>query len=223
MKRMILIVLALALVFDFTSAMAQRRGGGRGGGSSNWYGQAPSSKAELYFLGGYAWTVSQDAVVGNQPGKIDITNAEFWGIAADINVRPEAQLTLLYRRQESDIVFKYSGLTENLSPVALEYYQIGAVSGIQRGNVRPFTSVTLGASRFAFEDYDDSWKFAVIFGLGAKVYLNEKIALRVQGNLPISITDGFVGVGTGGLSLGGTGITQFDLYAGIGILLGSNP
>lgn len=221
MKRMILIVVTLAIVFDFSAAMAQRRG--RGGGGGNWYGEAPTSKAEVYGIGGYAWTLSQDAWIGTRAGKIDIKNGGMWGIAADINVRPEAQLTLLYRRQDSEITFKSLGQTESLTDLAVEYYQIGAVTGIQRGNVRPFTSVTLGASRFAFKDYDDSWKFAVIFGLGAKMYLSEKIALRVQGNIPISITDGFVGVGTGGLSLGGTGITQFDLYAGIGILLGSAP
>lgn len=222
MKRMLMIVVTLVIALDFTAAMAQRGGGG-GGGGGNWYGNAPSHKAEVYFIGGYAWTLSQDAWVGDQPGSIDIKNSGLWGIAADINVRPEAQLTLLYRRQDSELTFKTGGRTEPLTDLALEYYQIGAITGVQRGNVRPFTSVTLGASRFAFKDYDDSWKFAVIFGLGAKMYLNEKISLRVQGNIPISITDGFVGVGTGGLSVGGTGITQFDLYAGIGILLGSAP
>ena len=219
MKRMVLIVLTLLIALDFTAAMAQRRGGGQ---AQPWYGEAPSHKAEIYALGGYVWTLSQDAWINDRAGKIDIKDGGGWGIAADINVRPEAQLELLYRRQDSELTFKSGGLTETISDMAVEYYHIGVVTGVQRGNIKPFTAVTLGATRFAFKDYGDEWKFSVIFGLGVKMFLNDRIALRFQGNIPISITNGFVGVGTSGLSLGGTGITQLDLFASVGILFGDS-
>ena len=115
------------------------------------------------------------------------------------------------------------GTKQDTGDIAIEYWQIGGVGGVKRGNVLPFGMVTLGATRFVVDTEtisDDTWKFSMIFGFGAKVYMSDKIGLRFQGQFPISFTSGGLAVGTGGLGLFGTGITQFSVQAGLIIALG---
>jgi hypothetical protein len=89
----------------------------------------------------------------------------------------------------------------------------------------PFGMVTLGGVKYSFDQlgYEDMWKFSMILGLGAKFYVNEKIALRVQGRMPFAFLGSSVGfgVGTGGAYAGvsGYGIAQFDVSIGLAILL----
>jgi hypothetical protein len=59
----------------------------------------------------------------------------------------------------------------------------------------------------------------VIPGIGVKYYASERIALRGQLDLPISFLGAGVGFGTGGLSVGGWGITQIGVSAGLSLLL----
>ena len=93
-----------------------------------------------------------------------------------------------------------------------------AVKGMQKGKVKPFTALSLGGSRFA-DDSGDNWYFSILVSLGAKIHLNDKIGIMGSGQMGISFTDAFAGIGTGGVSIGGTGITQFDLVAGLIITL----
>ena len=65
----------------------------------------------------------------------------------------------------------------------------------------------------------DDWKFSIILSLGAKIYVHEKIGFMLAGQMPWTFTDAFLGIGTGGLSIGGSGIVQFDLAAGLMITL----
>ena len=89
-----------------------------------------------------------------------------------------------------------------------------------QGNVMPYGLFSLGGTRYAESGgADDIWKFSVILGLGAKVYMSEKIGLLVQGRMPFTFTGGGIGIGTGGASIVGTGIAQFDIGAGLMILM----
>jgi len=180
-------------------------------------------RVEIIPMYGYAWTVSQDATITDQTGtvrtgQLDIKDSGFWGVALDINAHPFAQLRLLYRRQDSELTFKSAGSTESGGDMAVEYLQIGALKGMVKGNVRPYSGLTLGGTRYS-NDIDDAWKFSIILNLGAKIYLNEKIGLMLGGEMPWTFTDAFLGIGTGGLSVGGSGIVQFDLVAGVMIML----
>ena len=84
----------------------------------------------------------------------------------------------------------------------------------------PYTILTLGATRFNDKDLSsDDWKFSVIPGIGVKYYASPRIALRFQADIPISFLGAGVGFGTGGLSVGGWGITQIGVSAGASILL----
>ncbi|MCI0451485.1 MAG: hypothetical protein L0Z51_03715 [Candidatus Latescibacteria bacterium] len=194
--------------------------------SSSTYGSKPAKKADIVVLGGYAWTLAQDVVLNYaNAGELDITDNPFWGVAIDFNVARQGggktgQLRLLFRREDSDVTFvSYtpSNPTGSLD-CAVEYWQIGGLGGVERGNAMPFTSVTLGATRLVAGDVDE-WKFSMIFGLGVKVYTEGKFGFMIQGNWPITFTDswGGVTVGTGGagVAVGGTGISQLDVGGGV--------
>jgi opacity protein-like surface antigen len=185
-----------------------------------------SHRVEVFGYGGYAWTGSIDAWYANYSGKLDIKDSGIWGIEADVNVRPDAQLVLLYSRQDSKVTFGYGGAKIAEGDVAVEQWQIGGMSGVRRGNVMPFGMFTLGGARI-IPDWggatsDDVWKFSIILGLGAKIYINDKIGLRVQGRMPWMIIDGgaYLGCGTGGCysSFGGSGMVQGDVSGGLFVM-----
>ncbi|HEX5132474.1 MAG TPA: hypothetical protein VFX92_08305 [Candidatus Krumholzibacteria bacterium] len=212
MKRVLLGALCVLLLAP--SARAQYS-------ASRTYTPAATHKAELILLGGYAWTMSMDVYAGITPGELDFTDSGYYGAALDVNLaRPgqkTAQVRLMYRRSDGEVELRT--LTDRQSADAsIEYWQIGGVGGLKRGNAMPFTCVTLGGTRLVAGDRDD-WKFSMIFGLGVKVYASPKIGFMIQGNWPITFTDtwGGVTVGTGGagVAIGGTGISQLDVGGGL--------
>jgi len=203
-------------------ADAQRRGGGGG------FGFVPMDhKLEVSALYGYSWQSDYEVFdyVTNRGGKFDIKSNDNWGVELDVNVRPGAQLALLYNRMSSRATVQ---LTNPPGPklgrdIDVEYWQIGGLSGPFNGKVMPYGGLTVGATRY-IAGGDDSWKFSFIPQLGAKFYANDKIAVRVHARLPITLIDsGFgFGFGTGGsyASINGTGVVAFDLGGGISFLLG---
>ncbi len=216
MKKIVL--LCVLLIVPAGSAFAQYTG-------ESTYGSAPAHKADIVFLGGYAFTMSSDVTVaGLGTGEIDLEDAAFYGVALDFNVvrqtDKQGQIRLLWRREDSDLVFRpfIPGDPSPSVDLSVEYWQIGGVGGVRRGKTMPFTSVTLGATRFAADGNDD-WKFSMIFGLGVKVYTSDKIGIMIQGNWPITFTDAWggatVGTGGAGVAIGGTGISQLDIGGGL--------
>jgi hypothetical protein len=214
MKRMLPGVLCLLLVAP--AARAQYSA------STTAARPAAAHKAELIPLGGYAWTMAMDVYTGLTTGELDFKDAAYYGAALDVNLAPPgayktAQLRLLYRRSDSKLQLKsYTDVQE--VDAAIEYWQIGGLGGVKKGNAMPFTCITLGGTRLVAGDTDD-WKFSMIFGLGVKVYTSPKVGFMIQGNWPITFTDtwGGVSVGTGGASVGitGTGISQLDVGGGL--------
>ena len=183
-------------------------------GSQGFHFEQPAHKFEIIPMYGYTWTVSQSATYSGFGGDLDFKNSDFWGIAIDINTKPGVQARLLYRRQDTKLTWKQIGITEELGDVAVEYWHVGAVGGMVKGNMMPFTSLTLGGTRYV-TDLEDNWKFSIILSIGAKVHLNDRIGLMVAGQMPYTFTDAFLGIGTGGVSIGGYGIVQFDVVAGL--------
>jgi len=218
-------IASLALALASGDALAQR-GGQRGSSRSR---SSAQHTAEITPFGGYVWTFSREAFYGTTGGKVDISDSGFWGVAVDINVRPGGFLHLLYQRQDADLTFStYGGINiapqAARTPIGVEYWQIGGVGGMPQGNILPFTSLSLGATRYILKDFNqDEWKFSIILGLGAKVYANDRLGLRVQARMPWTIFSGGAGIGCGGggcyTTFGGTGIAQIDVSAGLMILL----
>ncbi len=212
-KRVMVCALFIVCVASVASAQRNSR--------TSSYGSTSDHRAELIPLGGYAWTTSIDVRSGLTYGVLDFKDAGFFGVALDVNTMnrsgKEGQLRLLYRRSNSQV--QYRSLSKNVDQDAsVEYWHIGGLGGVRRGNTLPYASFTLGATRL-MAGGEDSWKFSTILGLGVKAYMSPKIGLMVQGNWAFTWTDvwGGVTVGTGGAGVGvtGTGISQFDVGGGL--------
>jgi opacity protein-like surface antigen len=216
MNGKIALALFAGLLMIASPILAQR---GTTGAATTQSRMSTAPRLDIIPMGGYVWTLSRNASYNLNSGDVDLKSGGYFGVAVDIYAVPYMQVRLLYRRQDTQLTFKRGGgISETLGDLAVEYWHIGAVKGIQQGNILPFSTFSLGGTRFAY-DGGDNWKFSILLGLGAKVHLNDRIGIMVSGQMPLSFTDAFVGVGTGGVSLGGTGITQFDVTGGLVITL----
>jgi len=189
-------------------------------------------QVEIHGFGGYVWSSSQSYASPQPPngigsGDLDFKSSPWWGIAVDINLPQGAMVELLYTRQDTDLTNKPNGIgpTETLTGAAVEFYHVGGVyHRYSTGKVFPFTSFTLGGTRYVLDGArDDTWKFSVTLGLGAKIHVNERLGIRAQARLPWTFTNmgAGLGFGTGGVSLGvgGSGIVGFDLSGGLFLML----
>lgn len=186
-------------------------------------------KLEVIPTVGYMWTWSIDFSPNpTYPygGNLDFKSGMSYGLTVDVNVRPGAQLELVWYRQ--DTAFEVTGKGQSTtSPfdVGINYWQIGMLGGVPKGNVFPYSSFTLGATQLDPKgvNADTVWKFSMALAIGAKVYVKEKIGLRLQARLIPTLLNAGAGLwfGTGGASLavGGDALWQFDLSAGLIIQL----
>lgn len=181
-------------------------------------------KVELNLFGGYRFTFSR-RVCQIQCGSMDLNDSGFWALELDVNVQPYTQLILLYDRQDTQITFNPDfGTKQTLGDVAVEYWHIGGLRGVPQGNIMPFGSFTLGATRMNYKNstLSDDWHFSMILGGGAKIYMNERLGIRLQARLPFTFTNTFWGVGCGGggcgTTIGGTGVGQLDFSGGLMLL-----
>ncbi len=190
------------------------------------WGGAWDHRFELGAHGGYVWTFSREVLYLATGGDVDVKDSGFFGFTADFVVRPDAQLELLYNRQSSTLTFQQFGspVKSDVGDLSVEYFHIGGLGGRRQGKAFPFGSFTLGATRYAtnLAGVDDVWRFSIIPGLGVKFYPGGRFSLRLQGRLPLSITDGGYGFACGGggcyTSVGGTGNAQIDVGGGVAIL-----
>lgn len=123
----------------------------------------------------------------------------------------------------------YSGYYDypsNEFSLASHYFLLGSVQEVPlNGNVFGFGSVKVGAGYFVPEnDMASIWRFAVSFGLGAKIFFTERIGLRFQGNMHLPLyfngVGAYCGIGSGGSNCGvsvssTSAILQGDLSVGL--------
>lgn len=185
-------------------------------------------QVEIHGFGGYVWSSSQSVSYQQNVGDLDLESSGWWGVAVDITLPAGTQAELLYTRQDTELTFNsFPDGKRTLNKEAVEFWHVGGVyTRFSNGNVYPFTSFSLGGTRFINKDGigdKDLWKFSIILGLGAKVLVNERLGIRAQARLPWTFVNTGVGlgVGTGGVSVGvgGSGIVGFDLSGGLFLML----
>jgi opacity protein-like surface antigen len=189
---------------------------------------------DLIVHGEYLWTSRISAVLPNTgdfpvsgSGDFDIKNNPAFGLTLDVEIRPGTELQVMYLRQDSKVTFRQGagGVTEDLFDMATSYYHVGAMQGIQRGSLRPYSGATLGATSFDPQGGggDTEWKFSFGFNAGVKYYINDRIGLKVNGRILASLIDTnaglWVGWGGPGVSIGGSAVWQWDLGGGVLIRL----
>jgi hypothetical protein len=157
-----------------------------------------------------------------------------YGLVLDYEIATDSKLEFLWAQMNTTAEFRpYYGWEEYRGSFDLDinYFQIGGVREINNGQVRPFGAFTLGATYFHPKDniVSDSWQFSMTLGGGAKIWLSDRVGIRLQGRLlmPMYFTGVgiYAGIGTGGASGGlgvgaGATVLQGDLSAGLMIAIG---
>lgn len=198
-----------------------------GQGLSTWQGSQSTTRG-IEITPFYGWMFGGSFSV--RQGDVNIKNNDNFGIAVDIELPYGGgkQLELLWAMHNSRLDLKRypSGIKETLFDIVTHYFHVGGVYGVRQGNIMPFGSFTLGATLFhpKDKDFSDEWRFSATLGLGAKIYLSERVGLRLQGRLmmPFQWGGGGLWCGTGGCSVGvgtTTTILQGDLTGGLIIIL----
>lgn len=196
--------------------------------------ECAGKRIEITPFGGYQWGGS----LRGYEGEITIPGTGNWGIALDIEVRRDVMVELVYTRQYSSLQVRpfcnVPPVPSECTPtwrqafdLSTEYYHIGGLYEIQSGgSAVPFTTMTMGAVRFAPDGsmYGTEWKFSAAIGLGIKVPVGERLGIRLQARMlvPFLWSSGGLWCGTGGCSIGvggGSSFIQGDITAGLIIKL----
>ena len=193
-------------------------------------GAAPAhaQKVELTPFIGYQFGGKASLINGD----MKVNDAMNFGGIVDFTVRPGGQVEISYTRQNTQLQWRpFSGVGEDID-MAVDYWQIGGLGYVMKGDARPFLSFTLGATHFIPKEntinertIDDEWRFSFVLGLGAKYFPSQRVGFRFAGHLYSTFLDTnssiWCGVPTG-CSLGffGAGIFQVDVQAGLVIGLG---
>jgi hypothetical protein len=193
-------------------------------------------KVEISPFGGYMFGGSLNLY----EGKLKAENAANYGVALDIKLATDTQIELMWTQMGTQAQFEpyysYEYLATNSFDVNVGYIQIGGVREIEMDNVHPFGVFTLGTTYFipknvdfpnstSYENIDSEWVFSMTLGAGAKIWFNDRVGIRLQGNLMLPMFWGGAGftVGTGGSGFyvgTGTSMVQGSFTGGLIFALG---
>ncbi len=190
-----------------------------------------AQKAEI---GGF-YGIAFNGKIRTYYGDYKINDKANYGGQLSIAMSSSTFLELIYNRTDTRVqYFSYGGASEPFD-LSIEYYHVGGLQQVDIGNDRiaPFGVFSLGATRFniknpvEFDDGNnqqtisgDTYTFSIALAGGAKIFLAERIGIRLQARLgmPMMFNGVYLGVGTGGAS-GGMSFhvptVMFDLSAGI--------
>ncbi len=180
---------------------------------------------ELTPYTGWQWGGKLDLAYGTA----DFDASQNFGVSLNVIIPNKATLQLEYMRQPTEISYsEYGGSLFQHYNTNIDWYQIGALREFPvNDRISPFVGITLGATnmRVDSESYIDEWAFSVTGQLGAKIYLNDRIGLRLHLRMLTPMQFGGFGLyfGTGGSGAGasvGSYIIQGDVGGGLIIRLG---
>ncbi len=174
-------------------------------------------------------------------GELKVKGAETFGVNIDYNLDSDNAVQFSYSNTRStisinDYYYPGGGVSNGkFCDVSENYYLLGGIRNLTDGGpVTPYGSMSLGAAYYNFSSFDnyydqysqtDMLRFAIGFGLGAKIMFSEKIGidLHVRALAPIQWGGIGIGVGTGGASAGayvGSSFISGDVGGGLIIRLG---
>ncbi|HEY6725994.1 MAG TPA: hypothetical protein VI197_18295 [Polyangiaceae bacterium] len=118
-------------------------------------------------------------------GELDIASAPSFGATFSSRVHGGGYGELSYSRQQTNLGLRAPGTPrEELFDMSVEYFQIGGLMDFRAtdySRLAPFFMMTLGATRFAADDYGDEWRFSVVLGAGVKIAIVDRFGIRLQG------------------------------------------
>ncbi len=165
-----------------------------------------------------------------QEGDLRISDNPTLGVIVNVPVRSGGQLELLFAHQETNLKLRRraTGIQETLFDMAVEYIQLGGLYEADRnGRLKAFGMGTLGVTHYNPKERGRSseWRFSGGFGVGAKTFMSERVAIRTEARLMFTLINAagsiFCSSGSGCLSsVQGTGAAQLLLTAGLTFKLG---
>lgn len=132
----------------------------------------------------------------------NVGNDMSFGGILSVEVDHLSFVELSYLRTNTDVVTKQ--IVNNTFNVGVEQYQVGVLREFSEGTVVPFAKFMLGTTRYVQTSKGSGryWLFSLGFGGGAKVFLTERIGIRLHTNLmlPMQFSGGGFFCGGGGCS-----------------------
>ena len=160
--------------------------------------------------------------VNNYGRYFDVKDDMLYGGLLSVQFEDMMYVELGYERNET----KGSTFEETID-MAVEHYQVGMLREFAIGKVVPFAKVSLGTTRYVQKTGGDErvWLFSGGIGAGAKLFLSDRVGLRLFTNLMLPLEfDGagfWCGIGSG--CSGGVNfnvpLVHWDLGAGLIIRL----
>jgi hypothetical protein len=181
---------------------------------------------EVTPLFGYTFSVD-----GNQYNDAyNIENDLLYGARLDVEVADFSYFELSVRRNDPSLSHTTTNGQKSNYDAGTAHYMVGFLREFKAGKIKPYGVISAGTSRYWLkgdENYN-KWFFSTDFGLGAKMFFNDNIGLRLQASatMPWDFSGGglYWGIGTGGVGASGGAtfsvpVTHFDLSAGLIIRL----
>jgi len=185
-----------------------------------------AQSVEFTPLFGYTFSGKSDGYYSS----FNVKNDMSYGGILSVEVDHMSYVELSYERTDTRVaVTDYGDIFEGKSvDLAVEHYQVGVLREFQEGKIVPYAKLSLGTTRYAQMSEGNSryWLFSAGVGLGAKMFLNDRIGIRLRTSLmlPMEFSGGglFCGIGSGG---GGcSGVVTFHVplvhfYMGGGLII----
>jgi opacity protein-like surface antigen len=171
----------------------------------------PPRRFALSVFGG--WTTNSD--VSGSGGTLRIGDAGSFGAAFGVRAPGGVLAELKWIYFDPEAQFSSLGSTDSFH-IPTNYFLLSGEKGIRRDRAEPFLWGGLGTAVFSpgsFNVYGThyspgtTWRFAFGLGGGVRVYLNERIAVRlgIEMLAPVLFSGTSLYVGTGGSGLGVSG------------------
>ncbi len=168
-------------------------------------------------------------------GEFRMQNAPNYGGKLALGLSTTTFIELSYMRSDAEgYLAPYNVSIEpgDITEYNSNYLTVAGLQEVDLGKIRPFGTIGMGTVIWSTKEYSgNKWQFQFSVGAGVKIWLSDRIGLRVQGSMMMPLVyngAGFgCGIGTGGSGCGGaiyTRITpvQGEFSGGIILKLGNN-
>jgi len=162
-------------------------------------------------------------------GDYTLYNNPNYGGHLSVGLSQDMFVELTYNRSDTRIRYYWNNAYEPLD-MSSEYFHVGGLQQIDIANdaIKPFGAFSVGATRYNLQETygevsaGDKWFGSIALALGTKIYLGERLGIRLQARmgLPMSFSGLWLGTGGGGASFY-VPVAQFDFSAGVFLRLGS--
>lgn len=166
-------------------------------------------------------------------GELNVKSSESYGGALSIVMPTNTSIQFEYFRQPTTGEYRdyyKPGTYDQKADLNIDWYQLGFFKQMPVSEqINPFGGISLGATNFNLESTPtsyDEWSFSIILQGGVKIYLSDRVGLRLHARLLMPIQWGGFGfyAGTGGsgaTATAGTYFIQGDVGGGLIIRLGN--